>query len=302
MKTIGIFLGKPNPAEYLLDTPYYYQGYVELSAAITEAGGKMVLLGDQESYQSGGTFNRHWLISPENISEHGSITVDTVYDKSFFVSDGQVAVFNHPEINSFCIDKWKTYQQFSEYCPLTLLIHNQNELETNLSKIHTELVVAKPVDGGEGKNVFIVRKNEILHQQLSFPILLQEFLDSSQGIPGIMQGIHDLRIATLNGEIAYSFFRTPPKGKLIANVAQGGAFEVIDNDQIPQEAVALIKKIDQFFEKFPSRYYGVDVAFTPQGLKIIELNSRLGLSLHSDGDVFRETNEKLAKVLVEYSL
>jgi glutathione synthase/RimK-type ligase-like ATP-grasp enzyme len=81
-------------------------------------------------------------------------------------------------------------------------------------------------------------------------------------------------------------------------VARGGKFALVNVDKIPTEAIDLVLQIDKELEKYGKRFYGVDLGFTPQGPKIIEMNSRLGLLPNSDGEAFVRLKKKLAQTLV----
>ena len=298
--TIAVFFGKPNPKEYLEYKDDYFQAYLDLTQAVESKGAHLFFVSTQETYLGGGTFSQSWQFQNGQIVESGQIQAELVFNKSFFKSDGTVKVFNCGHVDEICTNKWLTYKLFQQHCPLTFLVHNDQELQTSLQQISTELVVYKPVDGGEGRNVFIQSKTQPLPAEYPFPFLVQEFLDSTGGVPGIIDGMHDFRVAIVDGQVAYSYYRTPPQGSYLANVARGGRYALVPEEKIPSEVMELVKKIDQNFAHCLHRFYGVDVAFTPNGIKIIELNSKLGLLPNRDGEVFKQLKEKLAEIFISY--
>ena len=299
-KTIAVFFGKPEPQTYLSSKPDYFQSYLELTQAVTEKGGELVLVSTQDTYLGDGKFSRAWQYQNGEIIEKGEIQATLVFNKNFFHSDGKVPVFNAEQVDEVCTNKWVTYQTFSEYSPATFLIQNPDELKSALEKIPTQLVVYKPIDGSEGKNVFIQPKEIPLPAEYPFPFIVQEFLDSSSGVPGVINGLHDFRIAMIDGKVAYCYYRTPPQGSYLANVARGGRYALVPEEQIPAEAMTIATIVDAKLAQYPHRFYGVDVAFTPNGVKIIELNSKLGLLPNRDGEVFKNLKEKLAEIFVNY--
>src|SRR6185436_9953431 len=120
---------------------------------------------------------------------------------------------------------------------------------------------------------------EIAQSIHSFPYLIQEFIDTSAGVPGIVEGIHDFRIVAVSGEPVVCYVRTPPPGKKLANVAQGGKEIHVTLDRIPQEALALFQQVDDALARFPKRVYSVDMGRNVDGRwMIIELNSKPGLT------------------------
>lgn len=296
--TIAVFFGKPNPKDYLEHKDDYFQAYLDLTQAVEAKGAKLFFISTQDTYLGNGKFSQSWQFQNGQIVESGQIQAELVFNKSFFKADGKVKVFNCEHVDEVCTNKWLTYQLFQQFCPLTFLVHNTQELQTSLQQITTELVVYKPIDGGEGRNVFIQPKIQPLPSEYPFPFLVQEFLDSSQGIPGIIEGMHDFRVAVVDGKVAYSYYRTPPQGSYLANVARGGRYALVPEEKIPTEVMELVRNIDQNFAQCHHRFYGVDVAFTPNGIKIIEMNSKLGLLPNRDGEVFQQLKEELAEIFV----
>jgi glutathione synthase/RimK-type ligase-like ATP-grasp enzyme len=192
------------------------------------------------------------------------------------------------------------YHLFKEYCPLTFLANSREELLSNLAQVQTELVVVKPVDGEEGRGVYIDSPEKIKELALEYPLLVQEFIDSSVGIEGIVEGLHDLRVALINGEPFYSYYRTPPQGSYLANVARGGSFAMIEPARLPKSILEAVKEIDQKLAEVGDRFYGIDFAMTKTGPKIIEMNSRLGLLPNRDNDIFKALKNTLAEIFLRY--
>lgn len=298
-KNIVVFFSDPETMGYPLNKEEYFQSYKELNAVIAELGGVFYIARSQNSYQGNGFFSNSWKINESGlIEESGPITADVIYDKGYFVSDNTTPVLNNDAINRVCTDKWETYQAFRSFCPKTILVESAGELRSAIEEMKTELKVIKPLDGEEGHGVHIGKDQELFNETIKYPVLVQEFLDSSAGIQPFTEGIHDFRIALLNGQIIYAFLRTPPSGELKANVALGGKLLVIEESDIPKPFVDLAMKIDQLMSTYGSRLYGVDMAMTESGPKIIELNSRLGLQGNARHKVFIHFKEQLAKLLM----
>ncbi len=295
---VAAFLELPQITDYPLSKPDYFQSYKELSNEVELLGADFYIVRHQSTYKGTGVFSKSWKYVGDSLNETGEVKVDVVYDKGEFKSDGNVKVLNCDFINELCTDKWIMYQKYKEYCPRTWLVQSNEELQKALQSVSTDIAVIKPVDGEEGIDVFIDSPKKLLTQHYNFPVLIQEFIDTSSGVPNIVDGLHDFRIAILNGEIIYSYYRTPPQGSYLANVARGGKFALVNVDKIPTEAIDLVLQIDKELEKYGKRFYGVDLGFTSQGPKIIEMNSRLGLLPNSDGEAFVRLKKKLAQTLV----
>lgn len=299
-KTIGVFFDDPREDGYPLDKEYYRTAYAELAETIASKGGELVVVRGQESYRGNNRFSHFWDLRDHTMKRHDEeIEVDLMYDKGHFVHDPHARLLNDPEMDEICVNKWKTYEMFTEHCPFTAIIQSQKELHDALEAIQTELVVAKPLDGEEGHGVFIEPASAITAKIQTFPYLLQEFIDTSGGIPGIVEGTHDLRIICIGSEIVLCFVRTPPPGKLLANVAQGGRKIEIQIQDIPKEALLLHSEVESVFSRFKRRVYSIDCGRSKDGTwKIIELNSKPGATCRSEGKTNVHFQESLADILL----
>lgn len=300
MKKVATFLKLPKITDYPLSKEDYLQSYFELRNQVLEQGMDFYIVRGQQTYSGNGKFSQSWQFTNDRqLVAAGEVTADVIFDKGEFVSDQFSKVFNAAFINDVCTDKWKMYQLFHEYCPATYLVHEQAELQPILAKVSTKLAVIKPVDGEEGQGVYIDLQENLLKNEYVYPVLVQEFLDSSPGIPHIVEGLHDFRVALVDGEIHYSYVRTPPQGSYLANVARGGRFAMVKPADVPQAAQEICKKIHSTMGAYGHSFYGIDFAFTPQGPKIIEMNSRLGLLPNKDSEEFVTLKEKLAEIFYD---
>lgn len=302
MKKIVLFTDTPLSEEGRpIFKQTFWTSYCELSETVTRHGGQLYITHGQHTYLGNGSFSRSWIIENTILNDAGPVTAQVIFDKGRFVSDGTIPVFNHPVISTVCNDKWLMYETFSKFCPVTFFVTNLDEFHSVLPKITTPHIVFKPHTGAEGVGVKIEEKNyfEQNETDLIFPAVVSEFLDTSNGIPGIIAGTHDLRVAIFDGEILYSYVRTPPTGSLLANVSKGGTFAMVEPKQLPTSIIDITRTIDQSFSDIPHRFYGIDFGYAPHGPKIIEMNSELGLLPNTDHLVFKKLKEKLATMFME---
>lgn len=299
--TVGVFLPEKNINDHPFDVNYYRQAYFELSQEISALDGEMLIVRDANTYLGKGVFTHAWQMnSPTRYQLLGETRIDALFDKGEFSLPIDLPIFNHPELNVVCTNKFVMYQHFKEFCPLTLLARNQEEYLSSLAQITTNKAVIKPLVGQEGRGVLIAKPSELANKQIEiFPIVVQEFLDTSGGVPGIVEDYHDLRVAIFDGEIIYSYLRTPPQGKLTANVSQGGKFFMVKLNQLPKEILPIVQAVDKELAYVGHRFYCIDFGITPDGPKIIEMNSRLGLLPNSDDPAFVQVKKKLAKIFAE---
>jgi hypothetical protein len=300
MKRIAVFFDALGFESYPFDKEEYRTAYHELAAMIAERGGQFCVVRGQDSFQGNGTFSGGWVFESGKFREEASpIHAHTIYNKGYFRSDATSRVLNDPAFDHLCTDKWETYRLFPSLSPLTRLVKDEAALKEAASAFGDKRIVAKPLDGEEGKGVMAGIASELMAKIVSFPYLLQEFIDTSGGVPGIVEGIHDLRIIGVRGEPMLSYVRTPPPGKLLANVALGGREIPVPLENVPADAMDLYASVDRELAQYPQRVYSVDMGRDRNGTwKIIELNSKPGLSPVRMGPQYERFLGKLADTLL----
>jgi glutathione synthase/RimK-type ligase-like ATP-grasp enzyme len=165
------------------------------------------------------------------------------------------------------------------------LIKTKKDLQA-LSKIRSSKVVLKPLTGSGGEGVEIADKIKI--SRTGFPFLIQEFI-KTEGVPGIVKGPHDIRVIMRNEEPFYSFVRIPPRGKFIANLAEGGRIRVLDIKELPKSVNEVINFVSNKLKKFKKKLYAVDFIFDNEGgAWILEMNSRPGITLEKEEQRYKD--------------
>ncbi len=281
MRKIAIYFTEPGFDAYPFDQDEYRKAYEKIGQMIQERGGQCFLVRGEDTYKGGTSFQGGWMFSDGAFERTEElIEADVIFNKGRFIPEKGVHVINDPELDELCTDKWKTYEMFQEFCPVTTIVHSKEELKSALDAMPSELTVAKPLDSQGGNGVIIADKKKIEESVTSFPYLLQEFIDTSNGIPGIVDDLHDFRIITVNGKTISAFVRSPKDGHFIANVSQGGEIFGVHPEDIPDSAMDIFRKIDAKMAKYKKRIYSLDLGHTKDGSwKIIELNSQPGLSI-----------------------
>ncbi len=299
-KTVAVFFDQPGYEDYPFNGAEYEKAYHELAKILNGRDVDFAIVRSMETFLGGNSFSRHWLFDGETFREKNErIDADLIYDKGHFVPDEHSKILNNAELDRVCLDKFATYEMFPDLSGVSLFVSNKDELKKGLAKIDSEFAVVKPQYGEEGKGVMIMKKEELPTKASEFPLILQEFIDTRHGIPGITDSIHDFRIVVINGEVALSYIRTPPDGSLRANVAKGGKEIGIPVKKIPPGALDVVHIVDNHFKKFCRRIYSVDLGLDASGKwKIFELNSKPGLSETKRGPEYKKFLEKLADILM----
>ncbi len=302
MKKVAVYFTAPEEDGYPFNKEEYRESYRDLARMVERKGGQFFIVRGLKTYLGKMTFSRYWKFEQNQFVFHNEpITVDSLYDKGEdFPPDRDVRFLNDPAFDALCSDKEKTALMFPSIVPKTVVAYTPADLPIVLDRLRTDMVVAKPIDGAEGRGIFIESKTDIAKHITQFPYLLQEYIDTSHGIPGLIEGLHDFRMISINGEIVVCYIRTPAAGLRISNISMGGKETEVLLEDIPKDALELYKQVDAKFTQYPQRVYTVDVARDADGTwKLIELNGKPGLSPLSTGENYKQFYEKLVNLLLE---
>lgn len=285
-KKVGIVYSK----ELQGNTPLAHIGsklpvYLRFLDMLKDAGWDVYIL-TRKTYLDKGVFNGGWLYQKEKfILKKEKLKIDLIYDRTggidFPPEDDSLKVTNPRNFKILCWDKWATYQEIGQYMPKTFLVNSEKDIEPVVAQLKTNIVVLKPFNGLKGLGVFIGDKKNAL--SFKFPdkfkkYIMQEFVDTSKGIPGIAAGRHDLRVAVINGRAVWCHVRTPKEGNLIANAAQGGTVTELSYRRVPITVKKVVGEISNyFFQKYGNTIYSIDFGIDSDGKpKVFEINDQIG--------------------------
>lgn len=272
-----------------------YKPYYEILAKeFARGGGEMLFAMPPDILIAPSTFSGALRIADGWTRVEGPIAVDAIFNKSlspFKPEDGWI--INHPVLDAAC-DKDDTAALFAAFCPRSTIVGSADALRPALETLRTDTIVMKPTSSYGGDGVWIGPRSD-MPTPATFPVVIQEFIDTSGGIPGVCEGRHDLRLITLGGRLVDCYVRRPAKDGYLSNVAQGGSIKQVPLDAVPESAKQLATKIDAAFSNFPDRIYSADMGLDSDGTwKLIELNSPPGLPQHEE-----ETGTQL-KILADF--
>ena len=198
---------------------------------------------------------------------------DVVYDVSGIAEPGivaQVSMVNPSDFRSFCRSKWETYSVLHDFMPKTSRIVSAHHVASE-----AERFVVKPEAGAKGRGVAVLSRQEYATHagRWGEQMLLQEFVDTSAGIPGVCSGVHDLRLVTADDTLAFAHVRLPPPGSFIANEARGGTVCEVPLERLPSAVLDLYHAVHaEVRRRFPHTLYTMDMGVGRDGPRIFELN------------------------------
>lgn len=282
-KKLAIYFSDPEPMGYPFNTHYPYWGIYQGIIKDVEKYGIEVYIVRGNSYLGKGIFSHGWQVRDGGVvAVDQPIMVDLIFnrdDKNTIPAIYDCLIINHPDLDRICVDKVETAELFPDLSPKTKAINSYKEFLQTVSEwsLNTEdKIVLKKNFLTEGRGVYILPVKDLtesLYENWK-NILVQEFIDSSIGIPDIIEGVHDIRVTTINGEPVYAYVRVPPPGSFIANVARGGTMIPVAIDKLPANLLELIEKINNKFIQYRPNIFASDFFNSKNGFKLIEMNSR----------------------------
>lgn len=305
MIKVGMCFSQPlqgnQPLDYVGKKLLVYLRFLQLC----QQKGWQVYVLTKKTYNGDGLFKGSWLYqNNEFVLSKKPVKMDLVYDRTAGLdfppeNTGGMIIVDRRDFKVMSCDKYQTYLEIGQYMPPTYWVGKKENLKLTLEKIKTKWVVLKPFNALKGIGIYIGPKNKALNFQFSdkYPLYIaQEFIDTSGGILGIVNGKHDLRIVVVNGEVVWCHVRTPPKGEFLANVARGGSITEIDYErQAPESIKKIVADIaPQFYKKYNNPVYCFDFGMSKKGPKIFEINDTMGFPLWG-----MKNRDKFLKALVK---
>ncbi len=302
MSHIAVFFTAPDFDGYPFHDPIFRDGYHEIGGIIAELNHRFSIVRGPATYNGKNTFASGWEYQNGAFKTwEGRQTVDLIWNRGEFPYNEGAKVQNEPAFDAVCWNKWSTYLELPDAHPRSILIERESNIELIEKELQTDPIVFKPVDSFGGQGVFLYPRSELSTLKLpSFPYLAQEHIDMSEGVPGFVEGRHDLRIIMIKGTPSLAFLRIPKKGGVLANVSQGGSVMPVPLARIPARALTLAKTVDAKLSHFPNRLFGIDMARNKgDQWKMMELNSQPGLMGEEEvGDEAHDHNRRLAEYLI----
>lgn len=232
------------------------------------------------------------------------VVFDAIFDRNpkrdFPTPDIDHKTLNTLAFKKLANSKDQTYELLREYMPKTFPISSEEDFKAALKQFKpTEMAVFKPVDSFGGKGVLIANAQD-LSPSLLVPdkkFVLQKFVDTSKGVPGIISGHHDLRIIIINDTPIMLQAREPRPGELRANLSQGGNCYEFPYEKSPLAIQAIVNAVHPMIDAaFSSPFYSIDFGVDSEGVPyIFEINDQIGLK----GAITGKNKDKFCKNFID---
>lgn len=283
MKTVAVIFGGTELLDKPLNDPAFLQGYLELAQEMQKRGARLILTRGLVSYLGNQRFSSALVYKDGEFAPHTEpIEADVLYNKSAaFYPERHALVVNRKDFELLFTDKAYMASIFPHLFPKTYVAQRADQARAVAARLPGEMIVAKPLFGYGGEGVLIGPREDVLEKATGGPLLLQEFIDTSGGIPGITDSRSDLRVIVTGVERAHKiilmYARETASGKMVSNFSQGGTIQPIAPDQWPHGVQGLVEEVDRTFVQYGRRTYCLDCGRAPDGRWIIyEVNVPAG--------------------------
>jgi glutathione synthase/RimK-type ligase-like ATP-grasp enzyme len=291
MKKVLILFGKSNWAKSRpFDNPDYMYSYEYFYDLCRQNGVQMYRASYQWYDYKKHAFKYAWIFQGKGAHWERvyNIKPDLIYDKTKarleVYHKKELIARNYDFINDLNFtriidDKFTVGLLFKKWSKENWFIKNSSELKKALPFLLSEKIVIKPNSESGGSGIQILNKNTALKKAtIDKEYLVQEFIDSSGGVPGVSHAMHDLRLVCVNEKIVYCYIREPKKGSYLANLAQGGSLAIVPVKKLPISLRPIVTYANDLFKTFNPRIYSIDFMFDEKGRPwVVELNSMPGL-------------------------
>lgn len=310
MKKLAIYFSEPGPMDYPFNVtyPHYWKIYQDIIRDIEKNNISVYIVRGLESYKGGGIFSHGWQVkNGELITINEKIKADLIFHRGSqetILATHDCPVINHPDLERFTDDKIKVANFFSDISPKTKAINSYKEFKEIINEWRVspeEKIVIKKnfLYGGHGINILPLQEvRDSLYEDWQ-GILVQEFIDSSAGIPGIVEGLHDIRITSINGEPVFTYVRTPASGSFLANLAQGGKVVKVSLDMLPPSLLEKVSFINKQLAQYKPSIIAADFVNSKHGFRLIEINSRPGVRDPDFSPEDKKVHDKTVQMLVD---
>jgi len=281
--------------------------YYRLTKKSKELGHQYIVLDGSKDYVGGNVFAAYYVVvdrlgTLKKITEE--IEVGVIFNKGKLdLKEVTVPVVNSYELCLIAGDKKRQADMFKDFMPSSYTAATVDAAKKYIDSGAHDKYVLKPTLLNAGKGIQIVSSSQQLEEDKHFmpPFVIQEFIDASAGVPGIVAGVHDVRIYILNGKSEFMSVRRPVKGSLIANTHKGGSIDFFTADTIPPELKQLSRDIDRRLGMDEDRYYSCDYMRDSSGAwYLIELNDRPAIPSVVDDDPLTEgMQDRVLQILIE---
>lgn len=274
MKIVAVLAGRTAPGPIYQRTRRFHSADRALQETAKRERISVVRVFFEDWSPATGVFEASYVLSDEKegawVRQDRSVRPTLIWDRSSFHHvrfhekmslHTKIPLVNNPHLSWMCAKKVFLSLFLADDTPQTYLVARQAKLAAAVRSIESEEVVIKPNEGSAGEGVWIGPKDEAAQYRMHGPVLVQALIDTTAGIAGIVDGVHDLRLMYVGDRLVDSYVRTPAIGKRTSNLAQGGSMIQVPLERVPSSAMRVAQRFLDQLDAFPIRCLSIDFLF-----------------------------------------
>lgn len=301
---VGIYFSDPGKTDDPLARPKFRHAYFDLIVRLESRGVLPVIVRGIDTYLGGARFSRHWTrgktSDPKDYQDGGEITVNALFNRGRLVVDDSLLpwTINDRHMDKIENNKAQAQIKYADLMPRGAVIEPNGSLAV-MSEFTGSKVVIKHARGSGGVGVFVATPAEAKQRIAAEPEqtwVIQEYIDTSAGVPGIIDCEHDIRVLMLDDTVAGCVVRPRDlwyKGQHDKRVYRSSMLSIAD---IPKDLLQIVTTIDAQFQGM-LRYYSLDFMFSNGRWYLLEVNSTPGLIPEERGELAGNILDGLADYL-----
>lgn len=182
-------------------------------------------------------------------------------------------------------DKVKSLVKISKFLPETIVL-DEVDKESRLNKIGEFMrlhgtVVFKPQRSNGGRGIVIsddIDSDDVQYVASTSDVyVVQQYVENESGIPGLVEGRHDVRLYIVGGNIIAASIRQPQPGSLLSNTSQGGTIDFYTKDKLPTDLLGLGESITSELDLPGASFVSLDFFYSGIRWYLIEVNDQPGI-------------------------
>jgi hypothetical protein len=281
----------------------FNEAVFDLFDTLAKNGIHSVLITKQNPYIGNGQFFGYWEPGKDFrfTAKSEIVKPALIFDKGHIdFNDGFLNIFNSHDFARLGRNKYTQSVIAEGFAPHTKLVCSERDYDDVLKSIKTDKIVAKPLDKNGGKGVTLFDRDKLKDNQV-FPVIMQEFVETNDGIEGMVEGRHDIRLYIIDGEAVISSIRQPAKGGWLSNTHMGGTIRFFNKSEINRELLEFAKPIIKKFDSLGGKYYSIDFMHGNGKWYMVEMNDRPGIpALQQDTNgAIRDFYEKFSNMIIK---
>jgi len=222
---------------------------------------------------------------------HESYNPDVIWNRSWdgyvyaydLMEKAGISVFPSAKIFAIDGDKYEMSLFLQKYQPKALLLKDFFESKTSREELQNR-VVLKPIRSFSWHGIEFYTQQELLNNKekyfwLGSLYIVQDFKDFSKGIPGLTNGICDIRLVYIGGQFSHATMRIPAAWSLKSNVWSGWSELYLEKRQVPEMLFPLAEDVLRDLDLGNNSILSIDFGYVLDENRwyVFEINSSPGV-------------------------